>query len=128
MSARGQREQKAARALQALDLRIAGGTYRQIARQLGVNEKTAFYDVQGALASLDAVKAKTAERLRDIELERLDRASTGLVPGIRSGDARAVTALVRVMERRAKLLGLDAPVKQSHEMPEPIKIVWQMEQ
>jgi hypothetical protein len=42
----------AARALQALDLRIAGATYRQIAAQLAANERTVFYDVQDAFGTL----------------------------------------------------------------------------
>jgi hypothetical protein len=34
-----------------------------------------------------------------------------LAAGIRAGDPRAVMAMVRIMERRAKLFGLDAPTK-----------------
>jgi hypothetical protein len=97
------------RAHQALELRIAGGTYRQIAGQLAVNERTAYYDVQAALASLDAVAKEKAERLRDLEAARLDRLTVALAAGIKAGDPRAILAAVRIMERRAKLFGLDAP-------------------
>lgn len=41
-------------------------------------------------------------------MARLDRLNLALAPGIRSGDPRAVKAAVRLMERRAKLFGLDA--------------------
>lgn len=99
------------RAGKALDLRIAGASYRQIGAQLAVSERTAFYDVQTALASLDAVNAKKAERLRDLEARRLDVLQVALTQGIRSGDPRAILAAVRILERRARLYGLDAPTE-----------------
>jgi len=90
-------------------LRIAGATYRQIAVQLAVNERTAYYDVQDELGRLDAVSTQKAERLRDLEARRLDGLTVALTPAIRTGDPRAIGVAVRVMERRAKLFGLDAP-------------------
>jgi hypothetical protein len=92
-------------------LRIAGATYRQIAAQLAVNERTAYYDVQTELSALDPVIAKQAERLRDLEAARLDRLWLALNPGIKAGQPGAVLAAVRVMERPAKLFGLDALTK-----------------
>jgi hypothetical protein len=99
----------AARADQALDLRIAGATYRQIAAQLHCSAKTAYFDVQTALGALDAVIAKKAERVRDLEVARLDRLNVALAAGIKAGNPGAIFAAVKIMERRAKLLGLDAP-------------------
>jgi hypothetical protein len=96
------------RANQALELRIAGLTFRQIAVQLGVDARTAYDDVQTELGALDPVVAKQAERLRDLEVARLDRLWLALNPGIKAGQPGAVLAAVRVMERRAKLLGLDS--------------------
>ena len=65
--------------------------------------------MQDELARLDPVIKGKAERLRDLEARRLDQLTVALTPGIRAGDPRAVIAAVRVMERRAKLFGLDAP-------------------
>ncbi len=89
-----------------------GATYRRIAVQLGVNERTAYYDIQDALGSLDTVVRQTAERLRDLEAARLDRLNVALAPGIKAALPGAIMAAVRVMERRAKLFGLDAPTPQ----------------
>lgn len=105
----GEDAKKRARSANALELRIAGATYRQIAAQLGVSEKAAYYDVQDELARLDPVIKGRAERLRDLENARLDRLHVALAAGIKAGDPRAVVATVRVMERRARLNGLDAP-------------------
>lgn len=98
----------AARAQQALDLRIAGATYRQIAQQLQCGLKTAYLDVQTALGALDALIAKKAERVRELEIARLDRLNIALAPTIKTGNPGAIFAAVKIMERRAKLLGLDA--------------------
>ena len=97
------------RAAQVLDLRIAGYSYRAIAKQLEISERTAYLDVQGELGRLDALNQEKAERARELEARRLDEYTLKLAPGIDSGDPRAVLAAVRCLERRAKLLGLDAP-------------------
>jgi DNA-binding CsgD family transcriptional regulator len=107
----GEDAAKRDRAARALDLRIAGATYRQIGRQLEVSEKTAYFDVQEELGRLDAVVKAKAERLRDLEARRLDQLTVALTAGVRAGDPRAVAAAVRIMERRARLFGLDAPLK-----------------
>jgi hypothetical protein len=99
------------RANQALDLRIAGATYRQIAAQLGINERTAYDDVQAELGAVDPVVGTKAERLRDLEAARLDRLTVALNPCIKAGQPGAILAAVRIMERRARLFGLDAPTK-----------------
>jgi hypothetical protein len=44
-----------------------------------------------------------------LEAERLDALSAALAPAIAKGDPRSIEAAVRISERRAKLLGLDAP-------------------
>ena len=103
-------------------MRILGATYRQIAAQLGVNERTAYYDVQEALGSLDAVVKQKAERLRDLEAARLDRLNLALAPGIKAGNPSAIMAAVRVMERRAKLFGLDAPTKIEGSDAQPVSV------
>ena len=102
----GEDAAKRDRAVKALDLRIGGATYRQIGAHLGVSECTAYHDVQD---ELDAIGKEKAERLRELEIQRLDALTMALAPGIQSGDVRAILATVRVMERRAKLLGLDGP-------------------
>jgi hypothetical protein len=105
----GEDAAKRERAAKSLDLRIVGATYRQIGAQLGVSECTAYHDVQDELGRLDPVITAKAERLRDLEAARLDRLTVTLAPGIKAGMPAAIVAAVRVMERRAKLFGLDAP-------------------
>jgi len=116
----GEEEQIAARRVQALNLRKAGASYRAIAQQLGVDVSTAWSDVQAELGALRALATTAAEDVRALELQRLDALTAGLFVKAtqQGGDARAVMALVRVSDRRAKLLGLDAPVKVQPVAPE----------
>jgi hypothetical protein len=52
-----------------------------------------------------------ASELKAEELSRLDGMLRGLWPDARKGSHGAVDRVLKIMERRAKLLGLDAPVK-----------------
>ena len=100
----------------ALELRKAGAPYREIARQLGVDVHTAHADVGAELADLRTATVDRAEELRALELERYDRMVAGLWPQIEKRSPPAVTAAVRVSERRARLLGLDEPVVTKNEL------------
>lgn len=98
----------------ALELRIAGGSYRAIARDMHCSQQSAFRYVQTALAELDQLTQARAERLRELEVARCDQLTLALWRRATQGDAKSVHAIVRVMDRRAKLLGLDAPIETRH--------------
>lgn len=99
----------AERRRQALELRKAGATYDRIAQQLGfANRGGAYRAVETALRE---ITAEPAQDVRQLELERLDALLLGLWPQARKGNQGAVDRVLRIMERRAKLLGLDAPTK-----------------
>jgi hypothetical protein len=100
----------------ALEYRISGFTYRQIASQLGVSEKTAYYDVQGSIDNIEAIKSAKAEQIREMELMRLDRMTAALNKAANAGDVRAIGQQVRIMERRSKMLGLDAAIQVKQEI------------
>ncbi len=109
MPAKGQSAKAKERIPKALEFAIAGASYRQIGRELGVSHQTAYRYVQGALGELDALKVQCAERLRELELKRLDRATLAVWPQVRAGDTQAIRAYVAISERRSKLAGIDAP-------------------
>lgn len=115
--ARGKSRERAnilERQLLALDLRKAGLTYRAIASKLGVNHQTAYNDVMNELKRLAAQRSESAEELRQLELEKLDKYETHLTNWAEAGSVEAIKALLKIQERRAKLLGLDAPEKIEH--------------
>lgn len=89
----------------ALNLRRSGATYQQIAEQLGyANRGMAYRIVSEELAK---VTAEPAEALLQLELDRLDTMLLGLWPKARTGHAESVRAVLRIMERRSRYLGLD---------------------
>jgi len=46
-----------------------------------------------------------------------------LAPGIRTGDPRAIATAVRLMERRTRLFGLDAPTEFSGPNGGPLQVM-----
>lgn len=95
---------------QALELRKAGVTYARIAEQLGYRSPSGAH--KAVELALKSVLSEPAEEVRQLELERLDSMLLALWPQVRNGNHGAIDRALRVMERRARLLGLDAPVKQ----------------
>lgn len=102
----------AERRVKALELRKLGFTYRQIGEQLGFTEAAAHKAVTKALRELNDNAAETAAEVRRLELERLDDWLLKMAKEMRGGNVfGAVDRSMRIMARRAKLLGLDAPTK-----------------
>ena len=98
------------RAAKALELRMEGKTFEAIAVEAGYNSKQAAYDA--VKRALDSITREPAQELIKLDLERLDVLWQIQYLTAQSGDVQAMAACMKIMERRAKLLGLDAPVKQ----------------
>lgn len=99
------------REIQALELRKRGLSYRAIGTKLNISHEQARQDVERELRRLADTRQDKAEELRELELERLDTLQEGLEAMAAVGNPSAVASMLRVMERRARLLGLDAPLK-----------------
>lgn len=96
----------AERTKKALQLRLAGAAYRDIAKVVGVSHGTVHDDVQRALRD---IPKREADDLRAVEVERLDALQKAVWDDAMDGDLQAVDRAVRIIDRRAKMLGLDAP-------------------
>jgi hypothetical protein len=88
----------------ALDLRKGGKSYGEIAELMGVKRVRAYRLVKAAL--LKIIK-EPAEDVLQLELERLDQLLEAVWFKALSSDPLAINSALRIMERRAKLLGLD---------------------
>lgn len=106
----------------ALQLKQDGWSYRAIGEKLGVDHTTAYKDVKNAVNELNNLKLDSAEDYREIELARLDMLTKGLEPMARVGNPMAVNAYIKVMEQRAKLLGLYAPTKSEYSIKDLDKL------
>jgi hypothetical protein len=56
------------------------------------------------------------DAIRQVEGERLDLMQSAVWGKALQGDLPAIQTLIRIMERRAKLLGLDQPLRQQIEV------------
>jgi hypothetical protein len=61
--------------------------------------------------ALTRVIAEDVAEIRTLETERLDIAQSAIWGKVLQGDNASITNLLRIMERRAKLLGLDQPTR-----------------
>lgn len=126
-------EQAEARNSRALGMRLTGATYDQIGAALGIHKTTAYDAVQSALRVDRERTAAMRDEYRAIQLERLERmvmanwqrAVIGDEVEVRDfhSDNKKATKIIRhihgpsadrvlrYLEREARLLGLDAPVK-----------------
>ena len=102
------------REAEVLRLRRGGLTFDMIAQRLG------FAHASGAhTAYTNACKRiirDDVDEIRRIEQDRLDIAQAAIWPRVTSGDSTAINSLIRIMERRAKLLGLDMPIRVQQEV------------
>jgi|SRR5215813_5942998 len=97
------------RQTEALRLRQSGHTFAKIAAALGYSDPACARDA--VLAALrDNVTEPNAE-MRSLELARLDTLHGALWTKALGGDLGAIDRILKLMERRAKILGLDAPPK-----------------
>jgi len=97
-----------ARGERALRLRIEGATYRQIAADLSCSAATAYRDVSSALAEIASSRSEQAEELRALQSARLDALLVAVWDTAEAGDVKAIDRVLRIMERRARLHGIDA--------------------
>jgi len=100
--------------VRVLELRKTGMTWTRI------SELTGYADASGAyrayIRALKRVVKEPAEQVRTLEIERLDYLWNSLMAKATDGDPQAIGVMLRIMERRSRLLGLDAPTKVQQEV------------
>jgi transposase len=131
----GSQERQLARSLQAFELAAVGRSMRSIAAELGVSVGTVHSDIERVRADLRTQTTEFAARQRDIDLELIAELIQRWAPfalaeelniskevqtkrGVRhinlvtyEAGCMATDRLLKLIERRAKMLGYDAPTK-----------------
>ena len=88
----------------AVELAIDGVSYGAIAAEVGYSHRgTAYKAVHKALAER---VVEGVDTLRRLEVDRLDALQAALWPTALAGDTAAATIVLRIIEQRARLLGL----------------------
>ena len=93
----------------ALELRASGQSIRAIADKLGVSKSQVQRDIEKELQAAAEGRKKIAGLIIDLELAKLDALEKKAWEHITDGELSAIDRVLRSMERRAKLLGLDKP-------------------
>lgn len=104
-------EQREQELQQMLVMRRSGASYTAIARHFGLDRTVVTEKIR---AELRNIPKDEATELRTLEALKLDQAEVHLQAGVKAGDPRAITTLVRISESRRRLLGLDMP--EQHEV------------
>ena len=95
-------------------LRRAGLTLDEIAIRVGYSSPAS---VHYALKRInERISREDVEEIRNLESERLDLLQAANWDNAMQGDVPAGALILRVMERRAKLLGLDMPIRVQQEV------------
>jgi hypothetical protein len=106
MAKKGSEESAKEKQYQALELRKAGASYRQIGAQLGVSDVQCHRYVKAALAQIQKLSLESAEEYRALELEKLDNYELRINKQVQNGNFGAIDRALRIIDQRAKLLGL----------------------
>lgn len=113
---------------QAMQLRLRGKQYDEIAEIVGYATGASAYNA--VMAALKATLREPAEELRQMEVKRIDVMLDKLWQSIEAWDTAEPSAtkqavvdrILRLMERRAKYLGLDVVQEQKDQV---IKLVFE---
>lgn len=104
----------APKAVLAFELRKAGADYDTIADRLGYKDgRSARAAILQRIRKYYAANTEAVEEIMALEMERLDHLQLVCWRMAKDGDLSAVDRILKIMERRAKLLGIDKQVEGS---------------
>lgn len=105
------------RAIKAMELRIAGLQYAEIAKTLGYNSEQAAWKAVHDL--LRRTEQDTAATFRYMQITRLDTALSSIWTDVLKGNVKAIGAFLKIEDRRARLLGLDRVTNLNIDLSDP---------
>lgn len=96
------------RRYQAVQMRIAGVSPTVIAERLGYGSpQQVSNDITRALRTAAKQEHMASEQLLHLEIDRLDRVMAAIWPKVLKGDVTAAETALKIINKRAMLLGLD---------------------
>ena len=97
---------------ESFTLRMAGASYQQIADQVGYADPSGAY--RAFNRALNRIIMEEPDEMRLLELSRLDRIQIEIYRNATQGQLGAVDRYLKIAERRAKLMGIDAAERIEH--------------
>lgn len=95
--------------LEVFELRRDGYSEHEIADKVRLPPIRVKAILADAFDSLNVASTKVLHEARALDLARLEAATKALMPKVVTGDINAINTMLKVMQRRAALIGLDAP-------------------
>lgn len=99
------------RRIEAMRMRQEGKTYKEIGEELGCSAQRAFTIVNEQITLLRQSQSELAENLLRITNDRLERLINLNWQKALSGDRGAMEMILKLIDRQARMLGLDAAKK-----------------
>lgn len=90
---------------------MAGFSYQRIYEQTGVPEEEASKYVASHLNKLRNLEPTDIQQARTMQLARLDELLTAMWATAMKGSHHAMDQVLKILDRQAKLQGLDAPIR-----------------
>ncbi len=103
------------RRAQAVKLRIAGFTYKQIGEKLEMSESAVYKTIKKAMNQASERIKESSDELVTMELLRLEEIHAAIWPQVLAGDLKAIDRIHRNMDRYSRLLGLETVVRMADE-------------
>jgi hypothetical protein len=94
------------RAVEAMELRLQGLNYKQIGERMGFTEQRAWKLVSQEFDRLNEKRTERATDVLRLELDRLDEMFAAVYARACGGDLKAIAAALKIVDKRADLLGL----------------------
>lgn len=113
------KEQEWERKNKVYELRLAGKSYREIARLEGISAATAHRWVQEVC---DSIVLPNVESIRKQEIDRLMKMLDRLEIEVESDPAKYVPIQLKVSERLTRMLGVDMPTQVQVERTETTQV------
>lgn len=119
-ASKAQQAKTAKRRTEAIKLKLAGVDYDTIAERLNyASRQAATKDMCRALKQYRKEEGEKVAQWRTLEGRRLDRLQAAAWTAAVKGDLKAIETVLKIINQRARLFGLDAPVKIESEASGP---------
>lgn len=99
---------------------LAGHRAVDIASAMGISPATITSDIKAIFAEWRTDRDICLDGVVEVEISRLERMTAANWEGVLEGKPQAIDRQIRIMERKAKLLGLDKPVESKVELARKI--------
>ena len=94
-----------------VNLWLAGARHDEIANAMKLSESTVYRVRRAALEAATPLRDAAANELREVELQRLDRLQRAHWEQALKGNVGSSKIVLSCIDRRAKMLGLDAQIE-----------------